>query len=212
MDLLALTSDVKAVVDSEQNAIELSSSGPRRRRCVLIDINVGQNRTAWGRRRKPRGDREAERARARCRGMAATTSTSSVEARKMRRWSRTARATRVRRLESRAAVQTAKRVAPVATTSTRTPGVTEIQAGRTSHDSLQQDRQQGPVRTRRSPTSATRCPCWPRHQSRRRRDRQGRRPGPPPGVPVRSGGSAPRRRPGVWMPARRCRTTSRCPN
>ncbi|MEP6914260.1 MAG: DSD1 family PLP-dependent enzyme [Acidobacteriota bacterium] len=47
MSLLALTPDVKAVVDNEQNAIDLSEAAlaARRRLKVAIDVNVGQNRT-----------------------------------------------------------------------------------------------------------------------------------------------------------------------
>lgn len=47
MSLLAMTSDVKAVVDNEQNAIDLSEAAlaAKRRLKVAIDVNVGQNRT-----------------------------------------------------------------------------------------------------------------------------------------------------------------------
>jgi D-serine deaminase-like pyridoxal phosphate-dependent protein len=47
MGLLALTPDVKAVVDNEQNAIDLSEAAlaAKRRLKVAIDVNVGQNRT-----------------------------------------------------------------------------------------------------------------------------------------------------------------------
>jgi D-serine deaminase-like pyridoxal phosphate-dependent protein len=47
MTLLAMTPDVKAVVDNEQNAIDLSEAAlaSRRRLKVAIDVNVGQNRT-----------------------------------------------------------------------------------------------------------------------------------------------------------------------
>lgn len=47
MELLAITPDIKAVVDNEQNAIDLSTAAlaARRRLKVLIDVNVGQNRT-----------------------------------------------------------------------------------------------------------------------------------------------------------------------
>src|SRR5262245_26014243 len=47
MGLLAVTPDVKAVVDSEQNAIDLSTAAlaSKRKLKVAIDVNVGQNRT-----------------------------------------------------------------------------------------------------------------------------------------------------------------------
>jgi len=47
MALLALTPDVKAVVDNEQNAIDLSNAAltSKRKLKVAIDVNVGQNRT-----------------------------------------------------------------------------------------------------------------------------------------------------------------------
>jgi len=47
MSLLAMTPDVKAVVDNEQNAIDLSEAAlaSKRRLKVAIDVNVGQNRT-----------------------------------------------------------------------------------------------------------------------------------------------------------------------
>jgi D-serine deaminase-like pyridoxal phosphate-dependent protein len=47
MDLLAITPDVKAVVDNEQNAIDLSTAAlaAKKKLKVLIDVNVGQNRT-----------------------------------------------------------------------------------------------------------------------------------------------------------------------
>jgi D-serine deaminase-like pyridoxal phosphate-dependent protein len=47
MSLLAMTPDVKAVVDNEQNAIDLSDAAlaSKRRLKVAIDVNVGQNRT-----------------------------------------------------------------------------------------------------------------------------------------------------------------------
>jgi len=47
MALLALTPDVKAVVDNEQNVIDLSEAAlaSKRRLKVAIDCNVGQNRT-----------------------------------------------------------------------------------------------------------------------------------------------------------------------
>jgi D-serine deaminase-like pyridoxal phosphate-dependent protein len=47
MALLALTPDVKAVVDNEQNAIDLSNAAltSTRKLKVAIDVNVGQNRT-----------------------------------------------------------------------------------------------------------------------------------------------------------------------
>jgi len=47
MGLLAITPDVKAVVDSEQNAIDLSTAAlaSKRKLKVAIDVNVGQNRT-----------------------------------------------------------------------------------------------------------------------------------------------------------------------
>jgi D-serine deaminase-like pyridoxal phosphate-dependent protein len=50
MGLLALTPDVKAVVDNEQNAIDLSEAAlaAKRRLKVAIDVNVGQNRTGLG--------------------------------------------------------------------------------------------------------------------------------------------------------------------
>jgi D-serine deaminase-like pyridoxal phosphate-dependent protein len=48
--LLALTPDVKAVVDNEQNAIDLSTAALASKRTlkVAIDVNVGQNRTGLG--------------------------------------------------------------------------------------------------------------------------------------------------------------------
>lgn len=50
MGLLALTPDVKAVVDNEQNAIDLSTAAlaSKRKLKVAIDCNVGQNRTGLG--------------------------------------------------------------------------------------------------------------------------------------------------------------------
>jgi D-serine deaminase-like pyridoxal phosphate-dependent protein len=50
MALLAITPDVKAVVDNEQNAIDLSTAAlaSRRKLKVAIDCNVGQNRTGLG--------------------------------------------------------------------------------------------------------------------------------------------------------------------
>lgn len=47
MALLAIAPDVKAVVDSEQNAIDLSTAAlaSKRKLKVAIDVNVGQNRT-----------------------------------------------------------------------------------------------------------------------------------------------------------------------
>lgn len=47
MSLLAMAPDVKAVVDNEQNAIDLSEAAlaSKRRLKVAIDVNVGQNRT-----------------------------------------------------------------------------------------------------------------------------------------------------------------------
>ena len=53
MTLLALTPDVKAVVDNEQNVIDLSTAvlaakGKPRKLKVAIDCNVGQNRTGLG--------------------------------------------------------------------------------------------------------------------------------------------------------------------
>ena len=53
MALLALTPDVKAVVDNEQNVIDLSAAvlavkGKPRKLKVAIDCNVGQNRTGLG--------------------------------------------------------------------------------------------------------------------------------------------------------------------
>lgn len=50
MTLLAITPDVKAVVDNAQNAIDLSTAAlaSRRKLKVAIDCNVGQNRTGLG--------------------------------------------------------------------------------------------------------------------------------------------------------------------
>lgn len=50
MALLAITPDVKAVVDNEQNAVDLSTAAlaARRKLKVAIDCNVGQNRTGLG--------------------------------------------------------------------------------------------------------------------------------------------------------------------
>ena len=50
MALLAITPDVKAVVDNEQNVIDLSTAAlaARRKLKVAIDCNVGQNRTGLG--------------------------------------------------------------------------------------------------------------------------------------------------------------------
>jgi D-serine deaminase-like pyridoxal phosphate-dependent protein len=47
MDLLAITPDIKVVVDNEQNAIDLSAAAQaaKKKLNVLIDVNVGQNRT-----------------------------------------------------------------------------------------------------------------------------------------------------------------------
>ena len=47
MDLLALSPDLKVVVDNDQNAIDLSSAAlaAKKKLKVLIDVNVGQNRT-----------------------------------------------------------------------------------------------------------------------------------------------------------------------
>jgi D-serine deaminase-like pyridoxal phosphate-dependent protein len=47
MDLLAITPNVKAVVDNEQNAMDLSAAALAAKKTlgVLIDVNVGQNRT-----------------------------------------------------------------------------------------------------------------------------------------------------------------------
>ena len=47
MDLLAMTPDIKAVVDNEQNAIDLSTAAlaAGKKLKVVIDVNVGQNRT-----------------------------------------------------------------------------------------------------------------------------------------------------------------------
>jgi D-serine deaminase-like pyridoxal phosphate-dependent protein len=47
MELLAITPDVKVVVDNEQNAIDLSTAAlaAKKKLKVLIDVNVGQNRT-----------------------------------------------------------------------------------------------------------------------------------------------------------------------
>ena len=50
MALLAITPDVKAVVDSEQNVVDLSTAAlaSKRKLKVAIDCNVGQNRTGLG--------------------------------------------------------------------------------------------------------------------------------------------------------------------
>jgi D-serine deaminase-like pyridoxal phosphate-dependent protein len=50
MSLLAIAPDVKAVVDNEQNATDLSAAAlaAKRRLKVAIDCNVGQNRTGLG--------------------------------------------------------------------------------------------------------------------------------------------------------------------
>lgn len=50
MALLAITPDVKAVVDNEQNVIDLSTAAlaSKRKLKVAIDCNVGQNRTGLG--------------------------------------------------------------------------------------------------------------------------------------------------------------------
>jgi D-serine deaminase-like pyridoxal phosphate-dependent protein len=50
MALLALTPDVKAVVDNEQNVVDLSAAAlaSKRKLKVAIDCNVGQNRTGLG--------------------------------------------------------------------------------------------------------------------------------------------------------------------
>ena len=50
MSLLAMTPDVKAVVDNEQNVVDLSTAAlaAKRRLKVAIDVNVGQNRTGLG--------------------------------------------------------------------------------------------------------------------------------------------------------------------
>jgi len=50
MGLLAMTPDVKVVVDNEQNAIDLSDAAlaAKRKLSVAIDVNVGQNRTGLG--------------------------------------------------------------------------------------------------------------------------------------------------------------------
>ena len=50
MGLLAISPEVKAVVDSEQNAIDLSTAAlaSKRKLKVAIDVNVGQNRTGLG--------------------------------------------------------------------------------------------------------------------------------------------------------------------
>jgi D-serine deaminase-like pyridoxal phosphate-dependent protein len=50
MGLLAITPDVKAVVDNEQNVVDLSTAAlaARRKLKVAIDCNVGQNRTGLG--------------------------------------------------------------------------------------------------------------------------------------------------------------------
>lgn len=50
MALLAITPDVKAVVDNEQNAVDLSTAAlaSKRKLKVAIDCNVGQNRTGLG--------------------------------------------------------------------------------------------------------------------------------------------------------------------
>jgi D-serine deaminase-like pyridoxal phosphate-dependent protein len=50
MTLLAMTPDVKAVVDNQQNVIDLSNAAlaAKRRLKVAIDVNVGQNRTGLG--------------------------------------------------------------------------------------------------------------------------------------------------------------------
>jgi len=50
MALLAITPDVKAVVDNEQNVVDLSTAAlaARRKLKVAIDCNVGQNRTGLG--------------------------------------------------------------------------------------------------------------------------------------------------------------------
>ena len=47
MALLAMTPDIKAVVDDERNAIDLSTAAlaAKRKLKVAIDVNVGQNRT-----------------------------------------------------------------------------------------------------------------------------------------------------------------------
>jgi D-serine deaminase-like pyridoxal phosphate-dependent protein len=47
MELLAITPDVKVVVDNEQNVIDLSTAALAAKKTlkVLIDVNVGQNRT-----------------------------------------------------------------------------------------------------------------------------------------------------------------------
>ena len=50
MALLAITPDVKAVVDNEQNVVDLSTAAlaAKRKLKVAIDCNVGQNRTGLG--------------------------------------------------------------------------------------------------------------------------------------------------------------------
>ena len=50
MTLLAMTPDVKAVVDNERNVVELATAAlaAKRRLKVAIDVNVGQNRTGLG--------------------------------------------------------------------------------------------------------------------------------------------------------------------
>ena len=47
MELLAISPDVKVVVDNEQNAMDLSAAAlaAKKKLKVLIDVNVGQNRT-----------------------------------------------------------------------------------------------------------------------------------------------------------------------
>jgi D-serine deaminase-like pyridoxal phosphate-dependent protein len=50
MTLLAMTPDVKAVVDNERNVVDLATAAlaAKRRLKVAIDVNVGQNRTGLG--------------------------------------------------------------------------------------------------------------------------------------------------------------------
>jgi len=50
MTLLAMTPDVKVVVDNERNVVDLSTAAlaAKRRLQVAIDVNVGQNRTGLG--------------------------------------------------------------------------------------------------------------------------------------------------------------------
>ena len=156
MDLLA-TPDVN-VVDRAESICR----PPRARETlkVLIDVNVGQNRT--GRAGDAGAQVIAKQKDSSCSGCRATAATTSIvgygRAAEMESTARSGRASGAR--EDRVCRADRQRGRHRRRTNAEVPGVTEIQRARRLR-TLQQDWRRA-ARTRRSPTSAARCPCSPR--------------------------------------------------